>query len=395
MLTVMELTSPSKSRTAKRVNHINIQYSHTVACPEYEVLPYRTGYESVIASRTDENFSIIAKEEGVIKQITDNTLTVNYKTLGDYTYQIGIKHGTVSGVTIPHKVITDLQVGSKFKEKSILAFNEGFFKRSKFNKEAVSYKSGVLARIALIDNTDTDDDSSLVTKELSLKLVTPNTKVYTIILDNTQAIDNLVKIGEKVNPETILCTISSYVENQDSYDQDVLESLTKISANNPQAKMYGKVSHVEAIYYLDPNEINPSLQKLIKQCDRIRQDKIGRLSDVQAKTGQINETIQIGGRKLLEGQLVLKIYIDGEIPLGVADKLVFANGLKSTIGRVETNSIISVEDNLAIDGYFGMSSVSARIVESAIDMGIANTILMKASVIMADLYFGNIKDFDF
>ena len=375
---------------AKRVNHINVQYSHTVACPSYQVMPYRTGYESVIANRTDENFSIIAKEPGIVKQITDVTLTVQYDKIGEYTYQIGAKHGIVTGVTIPHQIVTDLKVGDKFTKNSILAFNKGFFNRSRFNKETVSYKAGYVARIALIDNTDTDDDSCLVTKELAAKLVTNQTKVYTVILDNTQTLEGLVKIGEKIDPETILCTVSNYVEGQE-YDSEVMESLKQITANNPKAKMYGRISNIEVLYYLDPKEVNPSLQKLINHGDKLRQNKVARLTNKQSLTGRIDETIQVGGRKVIEGQVVLKIYIDGQIEAGVADKLVFANGLKSTIGRVETNSIISVEDGLPVDGQFAMRSVSARIVLSVYDMGVTNAILIHGSKIAAGIYFGTIK----
>ena len=345
----------------------------------------------MIANRTDELFSIIAKEEGVIKEITKNTLTVQYKTLGEHVYEIGTIHGIVSGTTIPHNLVCDLKVNAKFKANSIIAYNEGFFQRSEFNKETVVYKTGVIARIALLECTVTNEDSCLVTTKLAEKLSTPTTKVYTIVLDNTQVINNVVSIGDKIDPDSILCTVSSYVEDQDKIDDETMKALQKISANNPKAKMYGKVSNIECIYFCNIEDMNSSIRALIKSCDKLRGDKANKLTKPTAKTGKIDETIQIGGRKLVEGQVVLKIYIDGEIPLGIADKVVFANGLKSTVGGVDTESIISVNDGKPIDGFFGQTSVSARIVLSPSIMGTANTVIKTASKRMADIYFGNVK----
>ena len=54
--------------------------SHGVACKNYDPLPYRTGYEEVLGGRVDDLFVVTADNDGIVTDVNDKYLTVEYKT---------------------------------------------------------------------------------------------------------------------------------------------------------------------------------------------------------------------------------------------------------------------------------------------------------------------------
>lgn len=485
--------------------------SHGVACKNYDPLPYRTGYEEVLGGRVDDLFVVTADNDGIVTDVNDKYLTVEYKTkplaiivkgnpkyindpkiskMANYfyddiknrlellgynvefdegkayaspsekasvwighsmgidrlqyapkniktialitkdnlehllknvktdedikkvydqngfdpkhyelsnediknidslkdeikgrkvVYELGITHGTVSGSTIPHTRITDMIKGQQFKKTNALIFNTGFFQRSELNPENVIYKAGIIANTVYLENASTIEDGCVITEEIANKLATPGTTLHGIVIDFNTVIHNLVSIGDKLEPESILCTLENFIsEDLEAKDAEAIRSLTKLSANNPKAKTYGTITEIEVVYYGNIENMHPSLQKIATKYDTLRAKKVNTLGLDDAKTGRVTETIRVAGTKLLENQLAIKIYIDGEIAMSSGDKLVFANQLKSTCSRVETNSI-TTEKGEKIDAVFGYLSISNRIVGSAERSGLMNSIMINLS----------------
>jgi len=305
---------------SKRVNYKGIQDSHTVACNGYHPSHYRTGYEEVIGAKADDIFVVTAEEDGIVEDNKKDVLTVKYGKDRLVNYELGIYHGTVSGVTIPHTRISDLKKGHQFKKGDALVFNSGFFQRSEINPRNVVYKGSLICKVALVENMDVTEDGSVITSELASKLVTPTTTLHGVIVDFDTIIHNLVKIGDVVDPETILCTLEQAIgENVDAKDAAAIKALTAINANNPKAKVYGKVTDIEVVYYGKIDDMHFSLQKIAEYYDSNRAKRVKRYQLDEAKTGRIDETVRIAGKKVVENQLAIKIYIDGELPMNCGD----------------------------------------------------------------------------
>ena len=223
---------------------------------------------------------------------------------------------------------------------------------------------------------------------MALKLATPTTMLHGIILDFDTVVHNLVTVGEKVHPETILCTLERFInEELDAKDLEAVKALNQISANNPKSKVYGKITEIEVLYYGDIDNMHISLQKLVRKYDSARANRVDKYALDEAKSGKIHENIRVNGRKLLENQLAIKIYIDGEITMSTGDKLVVGNQLKSTVSRVDVNGIMS-EDNTTIDAVFGYVSVAARIVLSPEISGVMNSVIKELSKQMGEKFKG-------
>ena len=384
--TSLLLSGAGNHDDGKRANFTGIQNSHTVGCETYDPTPYRTGYEEVIAGRVDEMFAVKAEDDGVVVNVTPEILSVEYKNHGKKNYEIGIRHGVVSGTTVPHNRITDLIVGQKFKKLDILIFDSGFFQRSEINTNNVVYKPGALCRVAFIDNSATNEDGALISNSFAKKLYTSQTKVHGLIIDFDTIIHNLVSVNAELDPETILCTLEGFVSDElQTKDPAAIAALTKISANNPKAKVYGKITNIEVIYYGKLEDMHSSLQKIAIKFDNQRVKKINNFGTDHARSGRITESIRVSGMKLEPNQMAIKIYIDTLLDMNAGDKLVVCHQLKSTVSSVVTDPMIA-EDGTEIDLEFGMLSVSNRIVESAIRVGMVSAILQAGTLEMARIY---------
>lgn len=302
------------------------------------------------------------------------------------SYELGIFHGTVTGTTVPHTRVTDLKVGHKFKKGDALVFNSGFFTRSELNPNNVVYKAGVMSRIALLENSDTIEDGCVITENLASKLTTPKTELHGVIVDFNTIIHNLVKVGDHVEPETILCTLESYTGgNGEVKDAEAIKALSRIAANNPKAKVYGKISEIQVLYFGKIEDMHFSLQKIVEEYDSARAKHVKQFMTTDAKTGKIDEPIRVANKKVTNNQVAIKIFIDGELAAGTGDKLVFGNALKSTISRVATDPI-RTNSGEEVDGLFGYQSVSDRIVLSPEISGLMNSIMIALSKRVGTMY---------
>lgn len=382
------LLAPNADRDdAKRMAFGGIQMSHGVGCKDYSVLPYRTGYEDVIATRVGKKFAVTAKMNGVITSVKPGSkMVVKYDDDTLDHIELGILHGIVCGETIPHEIVTDLLPGEKVKAQDVLAFNIGFFERSILNPAAVSFKAGILARTAMVENPGTIEDGSVISENLARLLQTNVCQVYPIMVPFTSMIYNLVEIGDEITPDMILCTIDADVDGDMSGNKDAegIKSLNLLSPNAPKAKSYGKVSNIEMFYYGDLEDINEGLKNIVLFYDNQRSKNIKSLNLKDALTGKIDESIRIAGKKLIEGHVGIKIYVDTVLAMGAGDKGTVGNMLKTTISRVATEEMIS-EDGQVIDANFGELATAARIVCSPLT-GIVNTALIELSKEMFRLY---------
>lgn len=372
---------------AKRVNFASIQNSHNVACPGHEVIPFRTGYEQVVAHRVDDIYAKSASGKGKVTGLTDSLVTVTYTDGRVENFKLGVQHGKVADKTIPHQIVTKYKVGDSIIPSDIVTYNSGFFEPDLINPHTVSLRHGALANVAFIDNSDTIEDGCVVTESLASKLSTPSSKRRNIILDVDTAVHDLVKVGDIVSPDSILCTLEdSLTIDIPEQDSNAVNALQQLAMSTPKAEAAGVVTKIELLYYSDISNLSESLATIAKADSKYRKQQAKLYNTSDAVTGEVKEVIMLNGRKVNLGQAAIIIYIDGEVPLGVADKLSFVNQLKATVSRVDTNGITTT-DGTPVDALFSYTAVSARIVNSPEIIGIMCPILEALSKETARIYY--------
>lgn len=360
----------------KRISFISIQNSQTTHCVGYTPMPTRTGYERVMIHRTPAIHGRTSRDDGVVESVTDKVIQIRN---GDGTltaYELGRQYGKWSGKVMPHNLVTHLKVGDKVKKGDPLLFNTNYFTGDYLDPKQVLYKGGVLCRTALIECNETFEDSSAITKQFAEKLVTTGTHVRNIRVDFTQEIRNMIKVGETTNSDSILCTIYEPLAGMsDAYNDEALNTLQDISSDNPTAKYRGVIEKIEVLYCGDPEDMSPSLQLLTDKSDTALY-KLNKAMKKPSIDGSVEEGYRIDNIPMTRGSACIRVYITGPVGMGIADKVVFGNQMKSTIGSIITDNFTDADDK-PVDAIFGYDSLLRRIVLSAEFMGTLNTVLVE------------------
>lgn len=344
-------------------------------------VPYvRTGYESIIPIKAGDKFAIVAEDSGKVIKVDKSSMKVKYDKKGEKTYKI-ISWTTKeeSETCYTHTMVPNLQEGDKFIKDDTLIYNSSFFEPDIFNKKRVVYKQGNMVTTALMEDSQTHEDSAGISKELNTRLGTNITKVKSIVVSAKDTILNMVKPGDKLEPSTILFTITDSIITNKKLDADVLRTLENIKSKSPKAKIRGVVDKVVIMYNSELDDVSDSLYDLIKESDK-------RLKATSGYTGRVNAGYSVRGVSLVEGQIEIKIYIKAEDKLGIGDKAIIGNQMKFTVGDIFESNMVS-EDGTDIDLIFALRSINARIVNSCILIGTTSMILEKLQENVTKMYF--------
>lgn len=358
----------------KRVNFIGIQQGHGVACHAYTASAVRTGYEQVIAQRTSDMYAYAARKPGKVLSVTAEGMIVEYEDGEKKGIELGRRFGAASGLTIPHNVVPFVKEGQKFKQGDILSYNDGFFEPDILNPSNVVWKAGIIVKVALMESNMTLEDSSVISSEVAELLMTRTTQVRYIVVDFQQEVRRLVKAGQQVESEDILCIIEDAISaNQNLLDDESLDTLRNLTSPAPLARVKGVIERIEVFYHGDKEDLSPSLKAIADASDR-ELSKRNRAAGRRGFTGSVDESFRIEGDPLALDTLAIKVYITTDVPAGPGDKGVFGNQLKTVFGEVLEEPVYT-ESNVKIGAIFGQKSVADRIVNSFDLIGTTTTLL--------------------
>ncbi len=389
LMSTAALISPAADMDdPKRVNFITIQHAQGISAKGYKPTPLRTGYEYVIAERTDDLYATTAKQKGKVTAVNKEAITVEYADGSKVSVQLGRRFGTAAGSVYPHSVVTDFEKGAIVDVGDCIAYNENYFTPDVLSPKQVLWKAGVLARTAILESSDTFEDSSAISEAMAKELGSDVTKVRYMFVEFGQTIGNLVKEGDKVEPESILCTIEDMVTSDNKlFTDDNLETLKLLSGSAPKSKYSGVVEKIEVVYYGDSEDMSESMRALVAITDK-ELAKQRRALGKKIVTGGVDDSLRIDNKTLELDTAVIKVYITKEESTGTGDKGVFGNQMKTIFGRI-MEGVNETESGEPIDALFSYQSIANRVVLSPEVMGTTNTLLSVLSKHVADIYFGS------
>lgn len=375
----------------KRVNFINIQNSSTISSVGNVTSPLRTGYEQAMVHRLGPMYAFSTKQSGRVTEVTPEALVVTYDDGELVGVELGRRFGVVAGTVVPHGIVTDAKVGDRFEAGTVLAWNSEFFVRDRWNPTQVLTRLGVLVKVAITDGADTHEDSCALSARANSLLASKLTEVRTLMLRFDQKVSNLVREGDEVDADDNLCIIEDpLTANSGLFDDLSQDTLRMLSAQTPRAKVSGVVERIEVFYRGDVEDMSESLQDITKYFDKRRGAKVKKLRQETSSTGEILDRVRIGGNSLEYDSVAIRIYITHTVPMGVGDKGVFANQMKTISGRTFLGRH-ETESGLPYDAFFSNSSMFNRIVESPYIWGTTNSLLLTGSKNAAAIYRGTMS----
>lgn len=380
ILSTSALLSPfSTTDDSKRLNFINIQSAHVIPINEMSVPYVRTGYESILPVRTGEKFVTYAEDEGTVESVSDKEVVVKYRNTTK-TYKLySWTTKEESGSCFTYKLISNVNKGDKLSKDDTITYNPYFFEPDIFNPKRVIYKQGTTVNVAIVEDPETFEDSGSISKKLSSKLGTVVTKVRSIVLDCTDNIHNLVKIGDEVKPgESLFSFTTSDDVNPSGVTDEILSILQDIKTSTPKSKVKGTISNIVVYYNCEIEDLSDSLKKIVKESD-------SRLKHEKGFPGKVNSSYSIKGKPLNPKEIEIKIYTTIDEGMSIGDKAIFGNQLKFTVGSVFDN--IVTEDGTEVDATFGFISIQNRIVNSPNLLGTTNTLVKLIQDKAVEMYF--------
>lgn len=331
-------------------------------------------------------FASVAKRPGEVIEKSDTHIAIKYKDGEIVRKPLGIITTTAEGSYYPNRLMTTLEVGDKVKVDDVITYNNGFFKPNYLDDRRVDYMVGCVGRIALREATYTVEDSSSISSTFASRMKTSTAKMKSIMVDFNQSVSGLVKPGDKVDLESILCTIEDAVSSDAGlYDDETREALRRWAAVTPRAKAVGTVFNVEIYYNGELENMSDSLRLAVNDSERRRKQQAKRLGTTYTPA-QVNRQVRIDGHNIEDDQAIILIYIETEVAMGIGDKLVIANQMKSTVGEVLFGEC-KTEEGEAIDSIFGIRSCIDRIVTSPMKIGSTNTLLRYIGELAYEMYF--------
>lgn len=283
------------------------------------VAPLRTGYESMLAHRTGDLFATTADQSGKVTKLDDRAVVVEYKDGTEVSVELGVRYGTVSGTTVPHEVVTDLNVGSRVKQGDTIAYNKGYFQPDPLFPKQVLYKEGLLAKTAIVESSTTYEDACEIGERLSSELSTNMTVVRDVLINFEDNINNLPKVGSELDSDDLLCTIEQgALSDSDLFSGDSMDILRTLSTNAPTAKHQGRLDKIEVFYHGDKEDMSDTVLKLVNYSDGERR-KLAKASNKPVIDGKVDGNVRIVKDPLDLDQALVRFYITKEMGAGIGD----------------------------------------------------------------------------
>lgn len=358
-----------------------------MACDGYQQSRVRTGYEQIIPQRTGDTYAITAKKPGVVKDINEHGVIVEYEDGEVVGYETGTRFGKASGLVIPHTIITPLKKGSVVRVGYPIVYNSGFFEPDFFDPEKIVWKNSKTATTVLWEAVDTHEDASSLSTKFAKELSTRIAKVKTIVVAFDMVVNRLIKTGTAVEYGTSLCVLQDAVSaGSGSFDEQTLDSLAELSTQSPRAGVKGVVASVEVYYHGDLEDMSDSIRSIAKMSDRAMTEKSKALGR-NIYTGQVDSGFRIDGDPLPLDHIAIQVTMIVEVAMNVGDKGVFDAQLKSVTSSIMEQPMMT-ESGREIDAVFGYQSIDNRIVMSPYILGTTGMVLEALEDKMIKEYFG-------
>lgn len=342
--------------------------------------------EKVIAHRTSDIFATTAKKPGKVISKTPSSIVIEHDDGTTTAVELGRRYGKSVGSVYPHDVISDLNEGDTVPVGRVIAWDAKYFEKDRLDPNSVSWKAGTMAKVAIMDGADTFEDSSALSEEFAKRMGTEVTYHRNLIVDFNQRVLGLVKEGQSVDTDGILCTIQdAATAGADLFDdEEAARMLQMLQDATPKAKHKGVIEKIEVIYNGNIEDMDESLQNIAMLSDR-RMTKLATLLGRPKITGKVDGNYRIDGKKLLKNQLAIVVSITKNMAAGVGDKFVFAHQLKSVTCRV-MGGVNRTESGIPLDALFSWQSISNRIVNSPTDIGVVSTIQIEGGYQAVKIY---------
>jgi len=330
----------------KRGMFTSTQASQAVSAENYTMPITRTGYDNIIAQRTSELYSKVAKEPGKVTAVESDHMEITYNDGTVEKYPLGLAIGEASGEYHRHTRVTDMKVGDKFAKGEVLGWDKQWFARDPFCPGQVVWLNGRQVRIALVEDQDTYEDSIAVSKEIMEESITPFLTKNTFVVDVDKVVTFRVKQGDQIDYDAILCEVEESHLAGAGDDNAQIGDINRLGIKQYRSKHHGEVIKIEVMYNSPTEKMSDSVRKLIANADKERK----RMSSIDGSfpTGSVGNNLNVAKPVLSPGKVLFTVYVESMDGSTTSDKYVIANQMKGTVNGVMKKPLMT-QDGRVVD----------------------------------------------
>lgn len=367
---------------------------HALRTEESDPLLITNGADQALPYLTIDKFAFKAKEDGRIKEVTDDMIIVEYNN-GSKDYinlKETVEKNSDAGFYVPLKLdkMTGIKVGSKVSRGDILAYDKKSFSHSLGESDNLAYNVGKLVKVAIINTDEGFEDSGICSESLGRKLASRMVDKFEHVIDKDANVLKIMKVGDHVE------TDDSLIVWQDPHDDEEADTLLRIMGNNNtkeeiselgrktiKAEFSGTIVDIKIYRTVELEELSPSLRKIVEDYEapiiklKEKLDKEGIESSHLPATYKLDPT---GKLKRAQQAIYIEFYVEYLDTMAVGDKIVYFSANKAIIKNIlskEDTPYTDFRPNEPIDAFVSEVSISKRMVSSTIINGSINKLLVE------------------
>ena len=373
------------------------QTSHIMATDDAEPVMISNGVDEVIAAGLSDEFSYVAKEDGVVIDKDDMYMVIQYKSgkkeavpLSDrYSFNSG------SGFYVDNKLITSLNVKDKFSEGDIIAYHNKYF--TKGTDGVVRVNIGPVAKVAFMGTYATFEDAGVMTEKMSKKMTSHVTMLQDIKVDADSEIDFIVKVGDEVDVGDPLVVfgigdtgdknVNNFLKAFQNNKDDSKESLMSNAKRVIKSKHSGKVVDVRIYTIKSMDKLSPSLYNIINAYFNENKKK-RRILDKHDKTAGVyklntlytlpTEPLKSASIKGRTCDVLIEVYVEHPNSTSIGDKCVCYAASKQVISEMIPEGLepySETKPDEEISMFVSSGSIIKRMIPSVMIVAAGNKVL--------------------
>ena len=363
---------------------------HALRTEESDPLLITNGADEAMPYLTIDKFAFKAKQDGTIKEVTDDYIIVEYKdgSKDFINLKETVEKNSDAGFYVPLKLdkMAGISQGKKIKAGDILAYDPTSFSNSVGESDNIAYNIGKLCKIAIINTDDGFEDSGICSERLSKALASRIIRKVDHVIDKEAIVYDIKKIGDHVEVEDPL------IIWQDPHEDEEANTLLRVMSADTEISEFGRKSikselsgtivDIKIYRTVELDELSPSLQKIVKQYEapiKQLQKKLKEegIDEYLPATYKLEPT---GKLKRAQEAILIEFFLEYKDTVAIGDKIVYFAANKATIKNIipeENTPYTDFRPNEKIDAFVSQISIDKRVVNSIPINGAINKLLIE------------------
>ena len=348
-----------------------------------------TGADMAMPYLVSDMFCHKAKKKGVVKEITDKYMIVQYDD--ETTEFVNLSEQTMKnsdgGFYISLKLITDLKVGDRVKQDTVLAYDSKSFSNRIGNGKNIGYNLGCLTKVAIMTTDDGFEDSGVCSDWLSNAMASDIVVCKDINLPASTNVLYIAKVGQAIKEGDPILIFQNVYDEEDANiilktlnAEEENDIISEIGHQTVKAKVTGVISDIKIYRTVEKDELSESLRKIVNKKES-EINSMKKLSDKASNNTQFDSTEKLeptGKLKHVDG-VKIEIYMKYHDKLAPGDKLT-TNANKVVLMSVYDNDNAPYTDfrkDDKIDLVTSCSALDGRMITSPIKGGAINKLMVE------------------